>query len=119
MYFYDSYAIIEHINNKPAYHRFNSFEIITNTLNLCEAHYILSDLISIEYADNAIINLKATILQVTKEIAIKASKMRFINKKLKLSYADCIGYACAIENDLKFLTGDDGMKSFEDVEFVK
>ena len=46
-------------------------------------------------------------------------KFRLKNKKMDLSYADCIGYIYACENNLKFLTGDEKFKDMDNVEFVK
>ena len=39
MYFFDTYAIIEIINGKPAYERFQQEQIITNVLNFGELYY--------------------------------------------------------------------------------
>ena len=40
-------------------------------------------------------------------------------KKMNISYVDAIGYQYALENNLKFLTGDREFKGVENVEFVK
>ena len=50
---------------------------------------------------------------------IEACKFRFLHRAKKLSYADCIGYALAKRNGLKFLTGDRRFEGLENVEFVK
>ena len=63
--------------------------------------------------------LKFTFLDITQEISIEAAKFKYKNKKMKLSYADCIGYITAQENNMKFLTGDKDFKSIKGVEFVK
>ncbi len=41
------------------------------------------------------------------------------SKKNALSYADAIGYVCALENNLVFVTGDDAFKGLKGVKFLK
>src|SRR3989344_7295452 len=118
-YFFDTYAIIEIINQSLNYLRFKEQNIITSALNISEVYYILMDRFGESFADNVVNNLNVTILEFNKTIAIRASKFRYKNKKLKLSYADCIGYCLSKENGLIFLTGDDGFKNLNNVEFVK
>ena len=119
MYFFDSYAIIEIIKNSSGYDKFRETQIVTNALHIAEVHYILAEFTGEKASDETVKSLNINLIDITKEIAIEASKLRFNNKKLKLSYADCLGYVCAINNNLKFLTGDDGLKKFDNVEFVK
>ena len=118
-YFFDTYSIIEIIKEKESYKKFKESTFITNTLDITEVCYYLCENIGIDKVDEIISKLNFIFLPITKEIAVEASKFRFKNKKLKLSYADCIGYVCAKENELLFLTGDDGFKDIENVEFVK
>ena len=44
---------------------------------------------------------------------------KFKFKKEKLSYIDCLGYEVAKKLKIKFLTGDEGFRDKENVEFVK
>lgn len=118
-YFFDSYAIIEIIKNNQNYQKFEEFLVITNALNIAEVHYFLMEYIGEAEDDKAIQSLNINLLDVSKEIAIDASKLRFANKKLKLSYADCLGYILSKKNNLIFITGDDAFKNFYYVEFVK
>ena len=46
-------------------------------------------------------------------------KIRRENRKKNLSYADCLGYAFALENNRLFLTGDKEFKDMKGVEFVR
>lgn len=50
---------------------------------------------------------------------IEAVKFKFMHRKKKLSYADCLGYAVAKENKVRFLTGDEKFRNMDNVEFVK
>ncbi|MBU0894410.1 MAG: PIN domain-containing protein [Nanoarchaeota archaeon] len=118
-YFFDSYAIIEIINQNKNYNRFTEFTLITNTLHLAEVYYFLLRTHNEKTADYWIRNLLFTFMHIPHKISIKASKFRYKYKKKKLSYADCIGYVTALENNLVFLTGDSKFKNKDNVEFVK
>ena len=118
-FFFDSYAIIELVKINPAYEKFKEVLIITNALNIAEAHYILTVYHGQEKADEAFKNLSINLLEIDKESAIAASKFRYEHKKLKLSYADCLGYCLARKKNLLFVTCDDAFESFEGVEFIK
>lgn len=118
-YFFDSYAVIEIIRNNKNYEKYNSFPIITTTLNLTEIHYALLNELNQEAVNILINKINFQFLDITREIAIEAANFRFQNKKSKFSYADCIGYVAALKNNLIFLTGDKEFKDLKNVEFVK
>ena len=118
-YYFDTYGIIELIKDNPSYQKFKEATIITAALNISETHYYLIEFASESEADKIINGLNLSLIEPNKEIAVEASKFRFKNKKLKLSYADCLGYIISQKNNLVFLTGDDGFKDLENVEFVK
>lgn len=118
-YFFDSYAIIEVINQNNSYLKYSNSIIITNLLHLAEVYYFLLLNYNEKTADYWATKLDFSFLDVTHKTAIKASRFRYKHKKLKLSYADCIGYVLAQENSLKFLTGDRQFKDMQGVEFVK
>jgi predicted nucleic acid-binding protein len=117
-YFFDSYAIIEIINQEESYLRFKRATIITNSLHLAEVYFCILRNYNEKTANYWISNLDIVFLDITPEIAVKASKLKYKHKKSKLSYADCIGYVTAIENNMKFVTGDKQMKGMKGVEFV-
>lgn len=118
-YFFDSYAIIEIIKNSESHNRFREIAIVTSSLNIAEVNYFLLEFVGENEADKIIQSLNISLIEQNKEIAIEASKFRFKNKKLKLSYADCLGYCTSLRNNLLFVTGDDAFRNFEGVEFVK
>jgi predicted nucleic acid-binding protein len=118
-YFFDSYAIIEIINQNESYKKFSDVKIITNTLNLAEVHYYFLREHNEQTADYWVSNLNFHIVDIPIGIAIDASKFRYKNKKLGLSYADCIGHITALNNNLKFITGDNKFENMPNVEFMK
>jgi|SRR6185295_8995397 len=118
-HFFDSYAILEVIAQSPGYTAFKDEAIITTALNIAETHYILTGKAGETAADEIIDHLDVSLLELTKPIAIEASKLRHRHQKQKMSYADCLGYIVALKHGLKFLTGDDAFKGMESVEFVK
>lgn len=118
-YFFDSYAIIELINQNEDYARFSTELIITNALHLAEVHYHFLKEHNKQTADFWIRQLNFELLDITADTAVKGSSFKFENKKKKLSYADSIGYITAVEYNLKFLTGDKQFENMENVEFVK
>lgn len=118
-FFFDSYAVIELFKNNPNYIKYANEKIIINTLNLTEIHYSLLLESDHKTADQIIKNTNFEFIDITPEISLEASKFRHENKKLKLSYADCIGYVTSLKLGIKFLTGDKQFDIFPNVEFVK
>mgnify|MGYP001599533436 CR=1 FL=1 len=119
MYFFDSYALVELIKNKPSFDKFKNAIIITSALNIAETHFVLLSVLSESKANEAIKNMDITLIEPDKDIAIAASSFRYHNKKMRLSYADCLGYCMAQAKNLMFVTGDEAFKEMKGVEFVK
>jgi uncharacterized protein len=118
-YFFDSYAIIEIINQAPQYEKLKDVQIITNVLCLGEVYYYFLKLHNKQTADFWIEKLKVDILAITKEITIEASQLKFEHKERNFSYPDCIGYISALRNNMLFLTGDREFRDMNNVEFIK
>ena len=118
-YFFDSYAIIEIINQTPQYEKLRDVQITTNVLCLGEVYYYFLKVHNKQTADFWIEKLKVDILPITKEITIEASQVKFEHKEKNFSYPDCIGYVSALKNQMLFLTGDREFKGMKNVEFVK
>lgn len=118
-YFFDSYAIIEIIKGNFNYERFSGMNFITNALNLAEVYYYLLKETDEDTANNIIKKFNFEFIDISPKAAVNSAIFRFKNKKLNLSYADCLGYILALNNNLIFLTGDKGFEKFNNVEFVK
>lgn len=118
--FFDSYAIIETIKNNLNYEKYKEFDINTSTINITEIYFFLLRIYGKKTADYLIKKINFRLVNIIKlDTALKSSYFRFINKKEKLSYIDCLGYILAQEMGMKFLTGDEKFKNKENVEFVK
>ena len=118
-YFLDTYAIIEIIKGNQNYKKFTSEKIYTSIFNLYELYYCLlkdySELIALKNFEQ----FKNIIISIKEENIFEASKFKLNHKKQRLSYIDALGYTIAIQNNLKFLTGDKEFENLKNVEFVK
>ena len=119
-YFYDSYAIIEFINQNN--HNFDIYFSnncgVTTISNLMEVYYsILKEGGEIQ-AEKTLELLEPFVLNPTLDDVKESMKFKLKNKKVRFSYTDCLGYAIARRMKIKFLTGDKEFKHLENVEFV-
>lgn len=118
-YFFDSYAIIEIVKGNPSYACFSN-ELVTITIfNLVEIYWSFLLDYDEKKAKQLYTMFKDCTTNFDDSVIYEAIKFRKENKKKNLSYADCIGYVYARENDLVFLTGDKEFENMPNVEFVK
>ena len=118
-FFCDTYALIEIIGGNKDYKKYENATLVTSEFNLIELYYHFLKNYSKDSAEhyfNHWLNLSVHILHTTIKLGME---IKLANKKEKLSYVDCIGYAFAIENNILFLTGDSKFENKEGVEFVK
>lgn len=121
-YFYDTYAIIEFINENERFKDyFLKYEGITTLYNVMEVYYIILRDFGEEKAKEAINLLKPIIIYPTIELVEESMKFRLKHRirNKKLSYSDCLGYIIALKENAKFLTGDVDFKGLPNVEFVR
>ena len=119
-YFYDSYSVIEYINNNLKFvPYFEENSGVLTIMNIMEVYYSSLLAAGIEKANIVIDKLWPLIISPSKDIIKKAMQFRIAHKKRKLSYADCLGYSIALEMQIKFLTGDKEFQNLPNVEFVK
>lgn len=120
IFFYDSYAIIEYINENSSFEKyFEEHTGIFTLLNLLEVYYTVLKEVGKEKAEIVLQMLYPLIVEPSKETIRNAMLFRLDHKKKDLSYSDCIGYHIALERGIRFLTGDQQFQNFENVEFVK
>lgn len=118
-YFADTYALIEIIRGNENYNRYVNHNLVTTRINLAEFYYSLLNESGKDIADRYLqiyskISIPITLSSIRKGMNLKSS-----HKKEHLSYPDCLGYALAVENNIKFLTGDIKFKDRKGVEWVR
>ena len=120
LYFADTYSLFEIIGGNQKYAKFvRLVEIITTRLNLMELYYGLLMKYNEEIADAYYSVYLPRAVNFSDYTIKRAMKFRLANKEKKLSYIDCVGYQTALENRVKFLTGDKAFNEIPNVEFVK
>ena len=118
-YFFDTYAIVELMENSSGYLRFKDFKIVTSILNIGEIYNILLREKGKETADSWFKNFNCELLEISPEDMVKAVYFRHINKGKNISSTDAVGYILSLNNNIKFLTGDRQFEKMPNVEFVK
>jgi len=117
--FLDTFAIMEIIKGSPKYENYLDSELFTSLLNLYEMYYNLLKVSDETTAKEKFFQFKQFLIPIEDEHIFLASKFRLENTKLRLSYADCLGYAVAKDGGMLFLTGDRAFKNLENVEFAE
>jgi predicted nucleic acid-binding protein len=118
-YFLDTYAMWEIINGNKSYADYLNEEICTSIFNLYELYYNLIKETSEDKAKEKFFFFKRFLIHFTDKEIFEASLFKLKYKKEDISYTDALGYAIALENGMKFLTGDIAFKNKENVEYVK
>lgn len=118
-YFFDTYAIIEILENNPNFEKFSMSLITTFHMNLVETYMHFFRKYNEETAKSIFYSIKNSEISVEDEVVFEAIKIKREHNKKKLSYVDCLGYAYAKLKGIKFLTGDKEFEGMKNVEFVK
>ncbi len=118
-YFYDTYALIEITRGNPRYAKYTESNLLTSQFNIAEYIYSLLQEFGEQRAKIGYKKIKQCVIEIDEDVLIDAMKMKLKYKKMKLSYADCIGYCLALRENIKFLTGDEQFRNLTNVEFVK
>ena len=116
-YFFDTYALFEVIRGNPKYEPYLDAQMAINIFNLAEFNYNLKKEYSKEKADAVTAKYKSRIVKIAWNDIINAMDLK--SKYRHLSIPHAVGYSVAKRLNIKFLTGDDDFKDFENVEFVK
>lgn len=118
-YFFDSYALVEIVKGNPHYLRYSECTVTITLFNLIELAYSVFQDSGAAKAKEIYEKFLDCVQDVDWPILMEAFTLKQKYKKRNLSYADCLGYAYAKARGLRFLTGDEGFKDLENVEFVK
>ena len=121
MLFFDTYALIEIIKGNPNYAEYVKEDFIATRLNLMELYYALLRLFNEETAERYFSIFLPSCITVDDETLKSAMKFRLAQRKNRnsISYIDCVGYFVAMENNVRFLTGEKHFKALKNVEFVE
>ena len=118
-YFFDTYALIEILNDNPRYFDYKDLSILTGLLNYGELLYHIMKEGKEKQSARFMFAIRKSVLQVGIFDMVEAMKFRYSNIKLKFSFVDSVGYAMAKRRGLVFLTGDKQFEHMPNVEFVK
>ena len=117
IYFFDTYALFRIIEGNANYEKYQYAIAITTVFNLAELNYNLKKEKDKKTADDLTKKYWDFLVDVSLEDLEKAMDLKI--KYKDLSIPDVIGYIIAKKHGIKFLTGDEGFRNFENVEFVK
>lgn len=117
-YFFDTYAIIELLMRNPQYKKYETFPLVCTILNKIEVGWWALKNYDEKLAQILTASLSNPV-EITDDLILEALRIRKQHNKRDISYADAIGYAFALKNNLIFLTGDKQFKDLPKVEYVK
>jgi|SRR3989338_3542759 len=118
-YFFDTYAIIEILEESPDYKEYREKDVTLTVFNLAEIYYSCLGNFNEQELQEIYDKYKESVVEIDDETFKEAMKFRKELKKRDVSYTDSIGYTYAKRHNMKFLTGDKEFENLENVEFVK
>ena len=119
-YYFDTYALIEIGKGNPRYEPYKKdVKVFLNRLNLLELSYFLIREGRSNEAKEIFEKFLRFNVDYDENILLESAEMKFRHLKKRISFIDCIGYSLAKRHNAKFLTGDEGFRNMENVEFVK
>lgn len=117
--FLDTYALYEIITGNENYSCFAGQTVYCSMINLAELAYALLKQFPKDKVVRLLYMLEPKIIDIAKNDLIKIAEFKKQNYSKNFSYADCIGYVLAKENDLVFVTGDEAFRGFPNILFIK
>jgi len=118
--FLDTYTLIEMNNENSNYKKYREAELVTLLENLAEMYYIIS---RDKGKDEAESNFRQFLIigkVMPPGLIPLAMEFRLSNRKEKnFSYFDSFGYVYALENNMKFVTGDRAFRGMKNVEIAR
>jgi predicted nucleic acid-binding protein len=116
---FDTYALVEIEKSSLAYKKFLDKNFVIPEPILAEFFYVLLKERDEKTANYWVNKLRPFSKTINLDIWIKSMNYRYENKKENLSIFDCIGYIFALENKIKFVTGDKAFKNRKNVIYIK
>lgn len=115
----DTYALVEINNGNPKFASLLTEDAVITDIIMAEFYGYLYRKYDLRTADYWHRRLSFFCQPVSRDIMIKAVRFKVDNSKEDLSFFDCVGYIFAVENGMKFVTGDEEFKDKPQVEFVR
>lgn len=115
----DTYALVEINNGNPKFTRLLNEELIVTDITMAEFYAVMYRTYDLKTADYWHRKLSFFCKPVSREILLKAAKFRCDNNRQNLSFFDCVGYVYAMENNMRFVTGDKEFRLRKGVEFIQ
>jgi len=117
--FCDTYALYEFLRGNARYRKyFSAYRIVTTQLNLIELFYHILKEFGKDRARECYASFELFAEPYGADVIERAMTFRLEEKRRRLSYADCLGYAFALTHRIRFLTGDKAFRDLPRVEFV-
>lgn len=124
-YFYDTWAILEYLRDRPGYERyFEGAPGGTALLNLAEVCFKMLEWGRGAEMKRVFHRFLPSLMELPPEMVPRAMEFRRQHPdprrrgRYLFSYADALGYTLALESGLRFLTGDPDFKGMPGVEWV-
>ncbi|MFZ2456273.1 MAG: PIN domain-containing protein [Candidatus Altiarchaeia archaeon] len=119
-FFFDTYALYEIIRGNESYRKYaEGISFVTSGLNLMELYYCLLRKCGKKAAGRYYEVFVPHAVEIDGDSIKAAMEFRLAYADKNMSYADCAGYVFAVQNRLKFLTGNKSFKDLAGVEYVK
>ncbi len=121
MYYLDTYAILEYIFGNQKFKQYvDDANFCLSRFNLMEMYYALLRDFNEETAEKYFESFAIAEVEISERTLKNAMKRRLElhGKKLDISYVDAIGYQYALDNKLKFVTGDREFKNLDSENII-
>jgi len=111
--------MIEIAKGNQKFEKYLDHNLFTCLYNIYELYYTLLKDFNEKIAREFFYQFKKIAVQIKDEHIFEASRFKLKNYIKKFSYADCLGYAIALDFGIKFLTGDKEFQDLDNVEFIE
>ena len=115
----DAYALIEIANQNPVFAYLLNEDVVITDITMAEFYGNLYRKLGYQTAEYWYKKMSFFCVPVSRDLLVKAIRLRIDKRKQNLSFFDCVGYTYSVENNLQFVTGDKEFKELPNVEFIK
>jgi predicted nucleic acid-binding protein len=115
----DTFALAEINNGNPKFAGLLSKDLVITDITMAEFYALMYKAYDLKTADYWHKKLSFFCKPVSRDILLKAARFRVDNSRQNLSFFDCVGYMYALENNMRFVTGDKEFRNKKGVEFIE